>query len=103
MTSQCWSGRYVRRGIIFICCRLSIPLCFSNQKILSTSQIISSFIYGNINAPGYLFTKHLATTIEILIFLYTQMNASMLQIEIRVLLHAGVLSFDHFEWVMEEL
>jgi hypothetical protein len=46
---------------------------------------------------GYLFTKHLTIKIKILLPLYTQLNATMPQIGMKVLLHAGTLSFDHFE------
>jgi hypothetical protein len=35
--------------------------------------------------------------LKIRFFYYTQLNATMLQVGMKVLLHAGILSFDHFE------
>jgi hypothetical protein len=46
---------------------------------------------------GYLFTKDLTTTIKISFLLYTQLNATRPQIRMEVLLHAGIISFDHFK------
>jgi hypothetical protein len=46
--------------------------------------------------PGYLFTKHLTTKIKILFLVHTQLNATMSQIGMGVLLHEGILWFDHF-------
>jgi hypothetical protein len=44
----------------------------------------------------YLFTKHLTTKIKNVFPLYIQLNKSMLQVGMKVLLHPGVIRFDHF-------
>jgi hypothetical protein len=52
--------------------------------------------------PRCLFTKHLTTKIKSLFLLYTQLNATVPHVEMEVLQHAGILSFDNFE-MNEEL
>jgi hypothetical protein len=54
------------------------------------------FIFSDRNL-GYLFIKHLTTNIKNVFLLYTQLNATMPQIETIFLLHAGILNFNHFE------
>jgi hypothetical protein len=69
-------------------------------KLLATCIAVTYNNKNHIGArgPGYLFTKHLTTKIKKELFLlYTRLNATMPQMGMKVLLHAGILSFDHFE------
>jgi hypothetical protein len=58
---------------------------------------VSHSVSGRNSSPWYLFTKDFTTTIKVSFLLYSQLNAVGPQVRMEVLLHAGILSFDHFK------